>query len=1042
MKNICFQLNRKLWATLALVLVLTLPAFAQKITVTGHVADELGDDMIGATIMEKGTSNGVSADLDGNFTITVPPTATLVVSYVGYDPMEVAVNGQTTINIVLKQNATLLNETVVIGYGSVKKSDSTGSVSIIKPDEVEAGLATSVSDMLVGQTPGVVVTTSGGPAGGAEIRIRGGASLSASNDPLIVLDGVPLSNDTPLGMGSPISMIDPESIESMTVLKDASATAIYGSRASNGVIIITTKKGRAGRPKVSFAANFYVDYARKTTDVLSGDEFREFVWNRFGKDSGEARMLGDANTNWQDQIFRTTFSSDYTLSVAGSLGKYVPYRVSGSYTNNNGILKKSAMDRATVGITLTPKLFNDHLSINANAKGYYVHNTWAQEDAIGQAVSYNPTLPIHTYDPIVGGSAGDAFQYLFNGYTEPWTLSDGAANLGNNSTYNPVATIEQSHSKSKVYRSNGNIQFDYSFHFLPELHANLNLGYDVTKSNDDYSVDANSHMAWKDHDNYGGGYSNHQYQFRSNTLLEFYLNYRKEFEKANQMIDATAGYTWSRDYARGWNDGSNAEAGLATTLGLSPAYPIYNADGTLEGYGLDWTQREGVGIGDPFKKDDNSPTGNYHWANHLQLLSFFGRVNYSLQDRYLLTATVRGDATSRFSKDNRWGVFPAVALGWRIDQESFMENHRHWLNELKFRVGWGETGQQAVGSYYNYIPLYAMSQPSSYYTNGQGGWFVPYFPEGYNKDLKWETTATWNVALDYGFMNNRINGTIEWYLRNTRDLLSTVPVKAGASTVSMLPQNIGKMRNYGIEFSINAKPVMTEYFTWTLSYNVGWNHNEITDLGGNEFAVGGGFGGTGGNCMIQREGYAAYTFNLYQQVYDNAGNPIQGAYVDQNGDGMIDSRDLVARHSKDPKVTMTFGSNFRLHNWDLGFNLRASLGNYVYASALRGGTTIDGIARNGQLSNIFKADTYFESEQSPSDYWLRDGSFLRCDNITLGYTFNRLWNDMSNLRLFCAVQNPFVITKYKGLDPEVASGVDGNIYPRSTTWSLGLVLNF
>ena len=1033
MKNICFHLNRKLWLAMALVLSLALPGFAQKITVHGYVDDDLGEPLIGATVMEKGTSNGTATDIDGNFTLNVDPNATLLISYIGYDPQEVAVNGRTDIKVTLGQNSTMLQETVVIGYGSVKKSDATGSVAIVKPDDIEAGLATSVQDMLVGQTPGVVVTTAGGPSGEANIRIRGGASLSASNDPLIVLDGVPLSNDTPLGMGSPLSMIDPESVESMTILKDASATAIYGSRASNGVILITTKKGRSGKPKVSFAANFYVDYARKTVDVLDGNEYRKFILDKFGEGSSQANMLGDANTDWQKQIYRTTFSSDYTLSVAGSLAQVLPYRISGSYTNNNGIMRGSKMDRATVGITLSPKLFNDHLSINATAKGYYLRNEWAQTDAIGQAVSFNPTLPIYSNIP-VSGNAG--YQYLFNGYTEPFAISDGKANLGNNNTYNPVATINQADSHSNVLRSNGNIQFDYSFHFLPELHANLNLGYDVTKSNDYFSVEGNSHMAWKDHDNYGGGYRNHQYQFRSNTLLEFYLNYKKEFEAANSMLDATAGYTWSRDYARGRNIGASSNAGAPTTPGLSPASVV---NGT---YILDWTPGTEEGIGQPFQKDDIDANGNYHWANHLQLLSFFGRVNYTFMDRYLFTATVRGDATSRFSKDNRWGIFPAVALGWRIDQESFMETARGWLSDFKLRLGWGETGQQAVGSYYNYLALYSTSQPGSFYTNGYGGWFNPYFPQGYNPDLKWETTATWNVGLDYGFLNNRISGSIEWYLRDTRDLLSEVPVAAGSSTVSKLPQNIGKMRNYGIEFNIAAKPIVTDDFAWTLSYNIGWNHNEITDLGGNEFAVGGGFGGTGGDCMIQREGYPAYTFNLYQQVYDEAGNPIQGAYVDQNADGVIDTHDLVARHSKDPKVTMTFGNNFRYKQWDLGFNLRASIGNYVYASAIRGGTTIDGIARNDQLSNVFKSDTYFNVEASPSDYWLRDASYLRCDNITLGYNFDRLWNDMSTLRVFAAVQNPFVITKYDGLDPEVFSGVDGNIYPRATTWSLGLVLNF
>jgi len=1036
MKNICFHLNRKLWVAMALLLTLALPGFAQKITVHGYVDDELGEPLIGATVMEKGTSNGTATDIDGKFTIAVESNATLVVSYIGYDPIEVPVKGQTDIRVSMKQNAQMLAETVVIGYGSVKKSDATGSVAIVKPDEVEAGLATSVQDMLVGQTPGVVVTTAGGPQGAANIRIRGGASLSATNDPLIVLDGVPLSQDTPLGMGSPLAMINPESIESMTVLKDASATAIYGSRASNGVIIITTKKGTSGKPKVTFAANFFVDHARKTQKVLNASEFRALILDRFGEGSGAASHLGDVSTDWQDLIYRTTFSSDYTLSISGTAG-IMPYRVDGSFTNNNGIIEKSGMNRATLGFTLTPKFFNNHLSVTASAKGYYIRNNWAQTDAIGQAVAFNPTIPVREYNAITGGTAADSFKYLFNGYNEPFTVAAGTANLENNATYNPVATIEQAKNYSNVWRSNGNIQFDYSFHFLPELHANLNLGYDVTKSDDYYIAEANSHMAWKGNENYGGGYSNHKYAFRSNTLLEFYLNYKKEFEEAKSMVDVTAGYTWSRDAADGWNTGSTSNSNIADTQGLLPA--TVNPNG---GFILDYNPSTADKVGQAFKKDDKDPEGNYHWKNHLQLLSFFGRVNYSFMDRYLFTATVRGDATSRFSKDNRWGVFPAIALGWRIDQEGFMDRTSGWLNDLKLRLGWGETGQQAVGSYYNYIPLVTPSQPGSYYPDGQGGWLIPYFPEGYNKNLKWETTTTWNVGLDFGFLNNRINGSIEWYLRKTRDLLSTVPVPAGSSTVNYLPQNIGEMENYGVEFNISAKPIVTDDFTWTLSYNIGWNHNEITNLDGNEFAVGGGFGGTGGNCMIHREGYPAYSFNLYQQVYDDAGKPIEGAYVDQNGDGVIDTHDLVVRHSKDPKVTMTFGSNFRYKKWDLGFTLRASIGNYVYASALRGGSLLDGLFRNNQLSNVYKTDVYFNVNQNESDYWLRNASFLRCDNITLGYTFDNLLNDLLNIRVFAGVQNPFVITKYKGLDPEVFDGVDGNIYPRATTWSLGLVATF
>lgn len=1035
MKNICSQMTGKAWLALIMVLCLSFPALAQKITVKGTVTEPEGEPAIGASVTVKGQPGiGVATDYDGNYSIQVAPDAVLEFSYVGCDKQEIAVDNRTVIDVKLTASSTMLKEVVAIGYGTVKKEDATGSVAIVKPDEIEAGLATSVQDMLVGQTPGVVVTTEGGPSGKANIRIRGGASLSATNDPLIVLDGVPLQSDSPLGMGSPLSMINPESIESMTILKDASATAIYGTRASNGVILITTKKGVSGKPQVTFTANMYIDHARKLTEVLGADEFRNLIVSKFGEGSAAAAKLGTVNTDWQDQVFRTVISQDYSLAVAGTAGKVLPYRVDASYTRNNGIIKKSDMDRATVGISLNPTFGN--LKVNAKVKGYYVHNNWAQTDAIGQAVAFNPTVPVHTYDAITGGTASSRYGYLWNGYTEPYTISGGKVNLENNATYNPVATIDQTTNYSNVYRSNGNLQLDYAFPFLPELHANLNLGYDVTKSDNYYEVEGNSHMAWKSHSNYGGAYRNHEYALRQNMLLEFYLNFKKEFEAIQSNLDATAGYTWSRDRNKGWNDGAKSDAGRALTAGLSAP------SATGNGYILDWSDTESQ-IGQPFKKDPNSKDGNYHWKNHLQLLSFFGRVNYTFKNRYLLTGTLRADATSRFSKDNRWGIFPAVAVGWRISEEAFMESTRSWFNDLKLRAGWGETGQQAVGDLWNsYIPTYSPSQPGSFYPDGNGGWLIPAFPNGLNPDLKWETTDTWNVGVDFGFLNNRINGSIEYYLRKTRDLLSKVPVKAGSSTVSSQYQNIGDMENYGIEFAINAKPIVTDDFTWNLSYNVGWNHNEITNLNGLTFEVGGGFGGTDGNCQIQKEGYPANSFYLYQQVYDANGKPIEGAYVDQNGDGVIDSHDRVVNHSKDPKVTMTFGSNFRYKNWDFGFSLRSSLGQYVYAAALRGGSAIDGLFRNNALGNVFKTDVYFNTNHNESDYWLRNANFVRCDNITLGYTFDNLLKEKLRLRLFAAVQNPFVITKYKGLDPEVFDGVDNNNYPRATTWSVGLVANF
>lgn len=1007
---------------------------AQTITVSGVVSDPSGEPLIGASILAQGTTVGTSTNIDGEYTINVAPDATLVVSYVGYDTQNVPVDGRTSINVTMQENSVMLNEVVAIGYGTVKKSDATGSVAVIKPDEIEAGLATSVQDMLVGQTPGVVVTQAGGPEGGGTIRIRGGSSLNASNDPLIVVDGVPLSNAGMAGLGNSLGMISPENIESMTILKDASATAIYGSRASNGVIIITTKKGKSGKPTVNFAANLYVNAARKTWKVLDANQFRSLLESR-GMDAALA-ATGDANTDWQDEVLRTTVSSDYSLSVGGTAG-WLPYHAEISYTNNNGIIKTSKMDRVTMGFNLSPKFFDNHLSVNANVKGYYIRNNFGDAGALSNAISFDPTHPVRSNEPIVSGNSG--FQYLYNGYYE--VHNNGT--LNDNASLNPMGLLEQRDNHSNVYRSNGNIQFDYSLHFLPDLHLNLNLGYDVMKSNLVDNWAANSATAYKNHEHYGGAYNFDQYQFRSNTLLNFYLNYKKEVESIYSNFDVTAGYDWQRFYNDGHYTGANGNSGYRVSPGLNtPTYLGKNEAGQ-QTYGVTINESTVPLLGQNFQNDGVSSDGDYHWADRYQLLSFFGRLNYTFKDRYLLTVTVRGDATSRFAKDKRWGVFPAVALGWKINQEAWMQGAAGWLSDLKLRLGWGKTGQQEIGETINYMALYAIASPSVSYPNGTNGWYLPVYARGYNPDLTWETTTSWNAGLDFGFLNNRITGSIEYYKRKTNDLLAYVAVPAGSSTTNMLNRNIGTLENYGVEFNIAAKPIVTNDFTWTLSYNVGWNHNEITELttGASQLKTGGISGGNGNTVQIHAEGHPASSFYLLQQVYDESGAPIEGAYVDQNGDGQIDDSDKIINKSPDPKVTMTFGSQFRYKKWDLGFNIRASIGNYVYNNVLSTKAVYNDLFTYG-LNNVVENDYYFEQPRYMSDYYLRNASFVRCDNITLGYTWDNLLNDKLRLRLFGAVQNPFVITKYKGVDPEVFGGIDNSVYPRATTYSLGLVATF
>ena len=1034
MKNICFHLNRKLWLTIALVLSLSLPGFAQKIAVHGYVDDELGEPLIGATVMEKGTSNGTATDIDGNFTINVAPNATLVVSYVGYDPMEVAVDGRTEIKITMSQNSTMLAETVVIGYGSVKKSDATGSVAVINPSEISEGISTSAQDLLTGASPGVVVTSGGGsPEGGATIRIRGGSSLSASNDPLIVLDGVPLSNDGVQGMANPLAMISPDNIESMTVLKDASATAIYGSRASNGVIIITTKKGKSGRPQVNFSANMSVNSARRTWSVLDAGKFTDLITGYWGADSEAAKQIGTANTDWQKEVLRTSISQDYSLSVGGTAG-FLPYRVSGTYTQSNGILKDSQMERVTAGVNLTPEFFGGLLKVNANVKGYYIRNTFSNEGAVGAAVAFNPTVPVMSNIP----SGNSEFPYFYNGYTSVTTDAYNSWNI--NGTVNPLAVIKDRDNVSNVYRSNGNLQLDYALHFLPELHANLNLGYDVSKSNEFNDLLQNSPTSWNENIKNGAGTHYTVYELRRNTLLDFYLNYKKEFEAIESSLDVMAGYSWQRFDAHGRNNGTVYTSlgfyGPATTGGVLTINPDTAAPG-------------------------NHISPEYRWSTgNLVLVSFFGRLNYIFKDTYLLTFTIRDDGTSRFSKDNRWGLFPSVALAWKINNMPFMENLTQDMNEFKLRLGWGITGQQSVGGYFPYMPTYTSTIQGSYYPNMLNGQYVnsngevisnTLYPGAYNPNLKWEETTTWNVGLDMGWWNNRFTVALDWYLRNSKDLLSFVTVAPGSATSNMMDQNIGTLRNIGVEATIGAKPIMTDDFTWNTSFNVAWNSNKITKLNNTDdpnsyIATGGISGGTGNNVQAHKVGYPAYTYMLYEQVYDQDGQPIEGCYVDQNGDGTIDDNDRVFRHSKDPKVTMSWNNTFSYKNWDFGFQLRASIGNYVYNDVASTHSTLSDTYNTSGVHNLIDTDFYFQGGQTTntyySDYWLRNAGFVRCDNITLGYTFNNLLNDNLRLRLYGAVQNPFVITKYKGLDPEVFGGIDNNIYPRPVTFTVGLVATF
>ena len=1011
-------------------------ASAQSITVSGVVTDPDGEPLIGASILVAGTSTGAATNIDGEYSVQCAPNATLVVSYVGYETARVAVDSRTTVNVQLSSGAIQLNEVVAIGYGAVKKSDATGSVAVIKPDDIEAGLATSTQDLLVGASPGLVVTSDGGnPTGGATIRIRGGSSLSANNNPRIVIDGVPQTDQSSAGGTNALTMINPSAIESMTVLKDASATAIYGSRASNGVIIITTKKGASGRPQVNFAANWHVNTARKTLNMMSASQFADVVRNQIGTESAISQ-LGDASTDWQKEVLRTSFSQDYNLSVGGTAG-WLPYRVSASYTNNQGILKTSGMQRVTAGFNLSPKFLNGRLQINANAQGTYVDSREATTSSIGNAIAWNPTIPVR------GGMAGIAYNkfnttgptglQMYNGYTNI-LQPDGTPQL--NGGENPLQLLNDQNKNGKVYSSTGNFQIDYALKWIPELHFNLNLGYQVSKNEWRTTVEPNSIMAWRNNNLTlsgapGAGTLYKKHEIQRNTLLDFYIDYKKNFAAIKSDLDVMVGYSWQRF----------SFLGHENSFINSPGYSYTYANGT---YDLQPATENHTG---------EAVTNSFNrWSNANQLLSFFGRLNYIFDDTYLLTFTLRDDASSRFSKDNRWGLFPSVALGWKINNLPGLRDS-DVINEWKLRLGWGQTGQQDINSYFPYMAIYTISNSGnalypSY--SHPGEWIQPLYPNAFDENIKWETTTTWNVGMDFGFLNNRITANIDWYLRNTKDLLAYTPV-AQMNTGNYINRNIGSLRNTGFEVTIGAKPVVNDDFVWTTSYNIAYNRNKITKLTGDaESSVQPGRdypGASGGNSLQWlMEDETAYTYRVYQQVYDSNGDPIFGQYVDQNNDGIIDANDLIKFHSPDPTVTMTWNNNFTYKRFDLGISLRASFGNWVYNNVMRNRIQLNSVDAYG-LNNLL-ADTPLAPANTNatllalSDYFVQNAGFIRCDNITLGYTFPELLNNNLNLRLFGAVQNPFVITKYKGIDPEIYDGIDNNVYPRPVTFTLGVVATF
>ena len=977
--------------------------------VKGVVVDAMGP-VIGATVLEAGTSNGAPTGLDGDFILTVSSAdATVEVSCIGYATQTFTAKDMPA-EIFMVEDTEFLDDVVVIGYGTVKKSDLTGSVSTVKADEINKGVITTPADLLRGKTAGVVVTAgSGMPGAGATIRIRGTASLNADQSPLVVIDGLPVSNDGISGMSDPLSSINPEDIESFSVLKDASATAIYGSRASNGVIVITTKKGSktaSALPHIAVDFTASVNTVAKYNKLLTKDSIVDLMRKFYGVNSVAEQHLGVNgelyDTDWQREIYQIAPTYDGNISLNGRLGSFLPYRVSAGFTDQNGTLKGSKMDRGTLSLNLSPTFFNKHLTVNLNGKGTYAKNWYANQSAISAANHYDPTKPVKN----------DVPGYNLNGFTA-W--HDASGNINGMATMNPVALLNSKTDTADAYRFIGNAQFDYKVHGLEDLRFNLNLGLDWAKSGGMNEIAQGSEESWHNTREAGGG-SHTDYSYgRRDTTLEFYGDYNHTFADVHN-VDFMAGYSWQHFY----NESKS----------------------------------------DSYRLSDNATLGNSVGKGELYLISFFGRANYGFADKYLLTATLRADGTSRF-QNHKWGIFPSVAFAWNVMNEDFMAGAQN-LSTAKVRLSWGQTGQQAVGGLYDTFAQFLTNQLGSYYYFGDR-LVTPVSALGYSADLRWETTTTYNAGVDFGFGKDRLTASVDLYKRDTKDILNFIPVPALSNLTNFLNTNIGSMTNMGVEFDVNAILVETRDMSWTVGANAAYNHNVITKLTASDsdatgVETGGISGGTGNTVQMFQVGMPMNAFYVYQQVYDKDGKPISGVYVDRAGafdengnaipDGQITAADKYFYHKPFADWTFGFNTSFSWKNWTAALSGHASLGNWVYNNVASDTEMLADLWTNSFVGNRVASAAYsmFSQAQYLSDYYVRDGSFLKLDNFTLGYTFPRLFkvteDRFASLNIFGTVQNICTLTKYDGIDPEIYGGIDGTMYPRPRTFVAGIKFNF
>ena len=973
----------------ALFVIGCLQLMAQTRTIKGEVTDaQNGEALIGATVMVEGEKGGTVTDFDGNFSLQVSSSAKKIkVSYIGYIDKVLSISDN--MKVKLESDSKALADVVVIGYGTARKSDLTGSVATVKSKDFNKGLVSSPEQLINGKVSGVqIMSNSGSASAGSTIRVRGGASLNASNDPLIVLDGVPLEQGGISGNSSNfLSMINPSDIESMTVLKDASSTAIYGSRASNGVIIITTKKGQQGAVKVNFNTTNSMQTRAQMVDMLSRDEFVNVI-NQFGTDNQKS-LLGTANTDWNDEVYRTAFGTDNNLSVSGSIDKWLPFRVSVGYYNQSGLVRKDNVERWTGNVVLTPSFFQDHLKLTINAKGTLNNNSFNNGGAVWAAATFNPTIPVYSGNDKYGG------------YNEALDADGYPVNAG---VRNPRGLVDLYDSKSKVSRFIGSMDVDYKVHFLPDLKLHATVGADYAKGDGTIHVPVYAAQSYNKDESLGGSDYKYGPQKNENRLLTLYANYAKYFEDIKSNVDLTAGY----DYQY-WKS-------------TTPLYYTKSAAGTTLS---------------TVKASD---------YRHV-MLSYYGRINYSFDGKYLLTATVRRDASSRFSKDTRWGTFPSVALGWTLTEEPWLKNQKV-LSNLKLRASYGVTGQQEGIGNYNYLPVYTYSVTGAEaFINGQ--YINTYRPEAYVSDLKWETTTSWNFGLDFGFLDGRIGGAIDFYTRKTKDLLASVPTAAGTNFSKTILTNVGNVDSKGIEISLNATPIQTKDWEWNLSYNFTWQNMKVKNLsltkGGSQTNVKVGPSIDAYQFQVLSEGYEPYMFYVYHQLYDSkTGKPIEGAYADLNNDGEINESDLYRYHSPAPKYIMGLSTSLRYKQLTLGMSFRANIDNYVYNGMGMSTGAFETVSyNNSQLNNLNTSflKTGFKTRQYLSDYYVENASFLKLDNLSLSYNVGKI-NKWASLTVSAMVQNVFTITGYSGTDPEVPNGMDNSFYPRPRTYSVSLGLQF